>query len=171
MGYYITAHGTITMPRSLEAQALQALKMLNYDHDAKRGGEFGAGASKDPFDSKWYSWMPTRWHETVTNVEEVLDMVGFQTVKQRQAGLNVYTVTYDNKTGQEDVFLNCLAGYAQVEIEVVGEDGERWKWANAKAGSPLLHLNANVTYSPYATVTDLIAKEREYDKKARMMYA
>ena len=169
MGYFINAHGTITMPRSLEAEALNGLKMLNYNHEAKRGGLLCN--DKATFDTRWYSWMPTHWHETVTNVEEVLEMLGFQTEKQRQAGLNVYTVTYDNKTGQEDVFLNCLAGYAQVEIEVVGEDGERWKWANAKAGSPLLHLNANVTYSPYATVTDLIAKEREYDKKARMMYA
>jgi len=169
MGYFINAHGTITMPRSTDIEALHALKMLNYNHEAKRGGLLGNPEAT--FDTRWYSWMPTHWHETVASVEEVLEMVGFQTVKQRQAGLDVYTLTYDNKTGQEDVFLNCLAGYAQVDIEVVGEDGERWKWANAKAGSPLMHLKVNVTYSPYAAVTDLIAMEQEYDKKARMMYA
>ena len=171
MGYYINAHGTITMPRSLEAEALNALKMLNYNHEAKRGGLLGAGEKGATFDTRWYSWMPTHWHETVASVEEVLEMLGFGTVKQRQAGLNVYTVTYDNKTGQEDVFLNCLADYAQVDIEASGEGGERWKWANAKAGSPLMYLTADVTYSPHATVTNLIAKEREMTRKAMMMYA
>jgi hypothetical protein len=142
--------------------------MLNYDHDAKRGG---CGGPEATFETRWYSWMPERWHETVVSVEEVLDMVGFETEKQRQAGLNVYTVKYDSKTGQEDVFLNCLAGYAQVDIEVVGEDGERWRWANARAGAPLMHLAANVTYSPVATVADLIAKDRSIMEKSRRMYA
>jgi hypothetical protein len=169
MGYYINAHGTITMPRSLEAEALNGLKMLNYDHDAKRGGIMGNPEAT--FATRWYSWMPERWHEQVESVDEVLELLGFEITKSRQAGLNVYTLTYDNKTGQEDVFLNRLAEYAQVDIEVVGEDGQRWKWANAKAGAPLMHLAADVTYRPVGTVASLIHKEDEMMKKARAMYA
>jgi hypothetical protein len=169
MGYYITAHGTITMPRSLEQNALRALKTLNYDHEAKRGGLLGNPEAT--FETRWYSWMPERWHETVGSIEQVLELVGFSVTKTRQAGLNVYTLTYDSKTGQEEVFLNSLADYAQVDVEVTGEDGERWKWANAKAGAPLYHMNAEVTYREHDTVASMIRKEQDYNKRARMMYA
>jgi hypothetical protein len=169
MGYYINAHGTITMPKSMESEAVHALKMLNYDHDAKHGGVLGKPEAT--FETRWYSWMPERWHEAVESVEDVLGLIGFEVGKSRMAGLDVYTVNYDSKTGQEDVFLNCLAGYAQVDIEVVGEDGERWKWANARAGAPLMHLAASVTYSPVATVADLIAKDRKMMEESRRMYA
>jgi hypothetical protein len=159
MGYYINAQGTITMPRSLEAEALHALKMLNYDHETKRGGLLGNPDAT--FETRWYSWMPERWHEHVASVKEVLEMVGFGVTTEREDGLDVYIVTYDSKTGQEDVFLNCLAGYAHVEVEVVGEDGSRWMWANSKAGAPLHHLSAEVTYTYFDTVENLIAKERK----------
>jgi hypothetical protein len=169
MGYYITGHGHITIPRSLEDEALHALKMLNYDHEAKRGGLLGNPEAT--FETRWYSWMPERWHEKVTSVEQVLELVGFGVDKTRKAGLDVYTLTYDNKTGQEEVFLNCLADYAQVDVEFTGEDGLRWRWANPKAGAPLVNFDGEVVYKANGTVADLIRKEQEYNKKARMMYA
>jgi len=169
MGYYITAEGTIEMPRSLESEALHALKMLNYDHEQKRAGAFPK--TDDPFYSYRYSWMPERWHDTVKSVQDVLELVGFHVEKQRFSGLDVYTLTYDSKTGQEDVFLNCLAGYAQVEVEVVGEDGARWRWANAKAGSPLEYHEAITTYKRVATVGEMLAQQREWGKKMEGLYA
>jgi hypothetical protein len=168
MGYYINAQGTIEMPRSLEDEALHALKMLNHDHDAKRGG---GGRTGDPFEDRWYSWMPPRWHETVGSVQEVLELLGFGVTKTRKAGLDVYTLTYDNKTGQEEVFLNCLAQFAQVTVDAIGEDGERWRWANAKAGSTLEYQEAVVTYVRASTVGQMIEKEKAYRDEIWRTYA
>lgn len=168
MGYYITAHGTIEMPRSLDAEALHALKMLNYDHEQKRGS---GGRGGNPFEVRWYSWMPPRYHETVGSITEVLELVGFEVTKTRQAGLDVYTLAYDNKSGQEDVFLNCLADYAQVNIEVAGEDGARWRWVNAKAGSTLEYHEAVVTYNKTRTVPEMLEQDREWKKKMEELYA
>ena len=169
MGYYISAEGVIEMPRSLESEALHALKMLNYDHEAKRGGILGNPEAT--FETRWYSWMPERWHDDVASIGDVLELVGFGVDKSRMAGLDVYTLTYDNKTGQEEVFLNRLADYAQVDVEFTGEDGLRWRWANAKAGAPLVNYDAKMGYKENGTVADLIRKEQDYAKRARMMYA
>jgi hypothetical protein len=170
MGYYINAHGTIEMVRSLDTEATYALKALNYQHELKRGG---GGRSDDPFEAKWFSWMPPRYHEdpTIDSVEAVLAMLGFDVTMARKAGLNVYTVTYENKTGQEEVFLNTLAGYAQISIDVTGEDGARWRWVNAKAGAPLEYHEGLVTYKRYDTVAAMVEKERQYREEVRRTYA
>lgn len=169
MGYYITAHGHVTIPRSLESEALNALKMLNYDHEAKRGGVLGNPNAT--FETRWYSWMPERWHEDVASIGDVLELVGFEVGAARQAGLMVYTLDYDNKTGQEEVFLNCLADYAQVDVEFTGEDGLRWRWANAKAGAPLVNFDGEVVYKENGTVAEIIRRHAELWEKSRRMYA
>jgi len=168
MGYFINAQGTIEMPQSLEDEALYALKMLNHDHDAKRGG---GGRTGDPFEDRWYSWMPGRYHETVGSVQEVLELLGFGVTKARKAGLNVYALVYDNKTGQEEVFLNCLARFAQVTVDATGEDGQRWRWMNAKAGSPLEYQEAVVNYKRRETVAEMIEKDKAYRAEIWRTYA
>jgi hypothetical protein len=173
MGYYIVAHGTVQIPRSLEIEAVHALKMLNYHHEMKRGGTLGHGTPADPFEARWYSWMPARYHEDpeLKTVGDILEMLGFTTSVKRMAGLNVYTVDYDTKTGQEEVFLNVLADYAQISIDVTGEDAQRWRWVNAKAGAPLEHHAANVTYQRVATVREMVERERKMLEEARAQYA
>lgn len=173
MGYYVNAHGTIEMPRSMEIEAVHALKMLNYRHELKRGGMLGHGAPDDPFRSKWFSWVPERYHEdpSLNSVASILDMVGFTNTRSRMAGLNVYTVNYDNKTGQEEVFLNVLADYAQIRIEAVGEDGTRWLWVNAKAGAPLEYHEALITYRKHATVMEMVEQEMSALAKIGGQYA
>jgi len=170
MGYYITAEGVVEVPVSDEAAAVAALKALNHDHGMKRGG---GGRSDDPYEVKWYSWMPPRYHEdeNLRTVGDVLEMLGFGVHSGVKAGINIYSVDYDNKTGQEDVFLNCLARYAQVTVDVVGEDGARWRWANAKAGSPLEYHEAIVTYKMTKTVAEMLEQQREWQRKLEEMYA
>jgi hypothetical protein len=170
MGYYVTAQGTIEMPRSLEAEALHALRMLNYQHELKRGRR--SPATGNPFDDSWYAWIPERYHEDpdINSVQDILEMVGYEVTLARKAGLNVYTLLYDNKTGQEEVFLNCLAGYAQVSIDMLGEDGQRWRWVNAKAGAPLEWHDAIVTYERKGTVSKFIERDVEIHNKIRSQY-
>jgi hypothetical protein len=170
MGYYVTAHGTVILPRSLEGDAVNAVRMLNYQHEMKRGRR--SPKTGDPFADHWFAWMPERYHEdpNLRTVGDILEMVGFEVQAHRNAGLNVYTVTYDNKTGQEEVFLNVLADYAQVEIEAVGEDGERWKWVNVKAGAPLEYHTATITYGRYASVSQMVESERRTLDSIRGQY-
>jgi len=160
MGYYITAEGTIEMPRSLEDEALHALTMLNYAHEQKRAGSARYPPEYDPFETRWYSWMPPRYHETVGSVTEVLELVGFEVTKTRAAGLDVYTLVYDNKTGQEDVFLNRLAEFAHIVIEVKGEDGAMWRWVNTSVGHPLMEQQGVVQWVDHRTVDESLEQQR-----------
>jgi len=161
MGYFIKAEGVVSVPVDKEAAAVAALKALNHDHGMKRGG---GGRSDDPYEVKWYSWVPPRYHEdeNLRTVGDVLEMLGFGVHSGVKAGINVYSVDYDNKTGQEHVFLNAIAKYGHVVIEVKGEDGAMWRWANASAGLPLLEQRATIKWTTDRTVDEALAQERKW---------
>jgi hypothetical protein len=124
MGYYVDYQGTITIPSDKRDAILDALKNLNHQHDLKRGGR--SPATGDPYEDKWFSWMPSRYHETVSTPEEVLELLGFDlTPKTSQT----YTVYYSDKTGAEDVFLDTLVSAGGVvDLTCSGEEGEHWLW-------------------------------------------
>lgn len=167
MGYFITAEGVVEVPVSDEAAAVAALKALNHDHEMKRGGSFGAGSSPDPYESKWYSWVPSRYHEdeNLRTVGDVLEMLGFDVSCHTDGGINNYSVYYDNKTGQESVFLNTIAKYGKVSIKVRGEDGAMWRWYNGEYSAPLIEQEARVEWLNARTVADALAQEREWYKR------
>jgi len=142
-----------------EAGGVAALKALNHDHGMKRGG---GGSSDDPYENKWYSWMPPRYHENddLRSVRHILEMLGFEVGATRKADTNVYTVTYDNKSGQEDVFLNRLAEFAHIVIEVKGEDGAMWRWVNTSVGHPLMEQQGVVQWVDHRTVDESLEQQR-----------
>jgi hypothetical protein len=159
MGYYITAEGVVKVPVRDEAAAVAALKALNHDHGMKRGG---GGRGDDPYEVKWYSWMPPRYHENddLRSVRHILEMLGFEVSLDTDGVTNVYTVTYDNKTGQEDVFLNRLAEFAHIVIEVKGEDGAMWRWVNTSVGHPLMEQQGVVQWVDHRTVDESLEQQR-----------
>ena len=167
MGYFITAEGVVEVPVADEAAAVAALKALNHDHGMKRGGSFGYKQPSDPYESKWYSWMPPRYHEdeNLRTVGDVLGMLGFGVTCNTKGGINTYTVNYDDKTGQESVFLNTISKYGRVSITVRGEDGAMWRWHNAHIGKPLVEQEADVKWVDARTVEDALAQEREWYKR------
>lgn len=162
MGYFITAEGVVEVPVRDEAAAVAALKALNHDHGMKRGS---GGRGDDPYEVKWYSWVPPRYHEdeNLRTVGDVLEMLGFAVSPGVSSGVNVYSVAYDNKHGQEEVFLNTIAKYGHVVITVRGEDGEMWRWANASAGLPLVEQRADIRWVTDRTVDDALAQERKWN--------
>lgn len=124
MGYYVRYEGTITVPPAKHDNILEALKNLNHRHDLKHGGAFGANVSPDPYESRWFSWMPPRYHEQVESVWDVLELLGFDGTPNESG---VYEVYYDSKTGDEDLFLEELVrNGGEVDLYATGEDDHHW---------------------------------------------
>jgi hypothetical protein len=168
VGYYVTYEGEITFPSNREDEIVAALKALNHRHDLKTGGR--SPRTGDPYEDLWFSWLPSRYHEDerLDNVESFLIMLGFD-VNSTDADANGYTtiaVTYDNKIGSEEVFLNELAKFGWVDIYATGEDGDRWRYLS-KEGD-LLQYNGYVSYDDLrpTSTTDLLEQRAERSKFA-----
>lgn len=125
MGYYIRlVESTFAVPETTEV--LDVLKAMNTDpdmHELKRGGS----STKDGWTARWFSWMPENYHDEVDNVEQVFGLLGFET---RLDGGMVHLIDYDNKTGQEDLFLAAVAPFVAEGsfIEFHGEDDAMWRY-------------------------------------------
>jgi hypothetical protein len=125
MGYYVTLEDAdYTIPTKDLDVALERLKALNFRHDLKNGGQYPE--TGDPFEDKWFSWMPPRYHETAQSAAEVFEMLGF-TVETDEEGLHL--TGYDGKTGDEDTFLEAVADLVKPDsyLEWQGEEGHRWR--------------------------------------------
>lgn len=149
MGYYVTYEGEITFPSDREDEIVAALKALNHRHDLKTGGR--SPRSGDPYEDYWFSWMDSRYHEddSLQTVEDVLRLLGFDNFYTEITGdQTTLTVTYDNKMGSEDVFLNEISKFGEVDLYVTGEDGDKWRYLT-KDGE-LLSYNGYVSYDDLA---------------------
>jgi hypothetical protein len=122
MGYYVTLiESDWRIPE--RADVLDAVRRIDTDwHELKRGGSYGPNGTEE----SWFSWMNGDWTDCET-VAEVFHMLGFETHTQDGA-VNVYG--YDNKTGQEDLFLAAVAPFMPdgSYTEWRGEDGSSWRY-------------------------------------------
>ena len=161
VGYYVTYDGEITFPSHRDGEIVEALKALNHRHDLKGGGRHPK--SGDPYEDYWFSWMPPRYHEdeSLQTVADILMMLGFDT-NRTVADANGYTtieVTYDNKIGSEEIFLNELAKFGWVDIYATGEDGDKWRYLSTKGD--LLQYNGYVSYDDLRPIsTNKVLEER-----------
>jgi hypothetical protein len=120
MGYYIDlTNAEWEIPET--AEVLQALKgMVTKYHAIKRGGSSGG--------ESWFSWMSD---ESILNAEKVITIfndLGFETNETD----NGFTLeSYNDKTGQEDVFLAVVAPFCTdgSYVEIRGEDGSEWQYS------------------------------------------
>ncbi len=121
MGYYVEIEkSTAVIPAANLERAYQKMCALNTTHDhIKRGGCFGGGVQK----AKWFSWMDANYPDTCKDAQAVLEALGFYTHYENG---DLHIDGYDNKTGQEDLFLHSIQDDASGKIEWRGEDGERW---------------------------------------------
>lgn len=136
MGYYVQGYGNITIQKSNEEKAYQAMCALNDLDHLKRGGSWSALTDADGsrpsgmgfHPNRWFSWMDPNYPETCQDFLSVLNDLGFGVeVDSVSNGHTDYRVSYDNKSGQEDLFLEAIAPYVEGgSIEWFGEDGERW---------------------------------------------
>jgi len=125
MGYYvILQESTARIPADKLDEALTRLKALNHKPGVeKRGGSYGPNGKTE----SWFSWMDPNYDQTVTSAADVFRMVGFD-VTESPEGLTLDY--YDNKTGQEQLFIDEVADLFTQESYMTwrGEEGEFWQW-------------------------------------------
>jgi len=135
MGYYVhtTENVEFFLPKENIDKVYQKMCELNDFDDLKRGGMYGS--NNDPVEGeryrrdKWFSWMSPNYPETCKNMFEILQELGFYWNLDEEG--NVINIGYDyNKTGNEEYFLCCFAGFVAdgSEIEFKGEDESYWKF-------------------------------------------
>lgn len=123
MGYYVKGAGHIVFNSEDRKQAaFKALCELNKRDDLKEGGSYEEGAKVE----SWFSWMDSNYDKEARDLDHILEMLGFNIVNRSDDGL-ILIVDYDNKMGQEDLFLQTMAPFvAEMKIYWMGEDGRRW---------------------------------------------
>lgn len=135
MGYYINTMKTnFVIKKENFDDAYNALCALNANDSIKRGGRWSNEKSVKPSDSKsisnnpdkWFSWMIWNYDEVCTDLAAVLEMLGFDVFFDADGNIN--DIYYDNKSGQENIFLDALAAYVEDGSYILwhGEDDEMW---------------------------------------------
>lgn len=119
MGYYVNLQeSTVQLAKENLDEAFRCFHALetNYDH-LKHGGSRT---------EKWFSWM-NDWTEDCKNAIDVFERLGFDIIVHD--GFIEFD-SYDNKTGQEDLFFRAIAHLIPDESVMfwVGEDNHRWVW-------------------------------------------
>lgn len=138
MGYYISGNGMFTVSHDNLEPAYKALCELNDHDELKSGGSWGGendsttprpkGMSYHP--NKWFSWMDANYPNKCGDVFDILNALGFEIegIEHSGTGLSRYTIRYENKVGDEALFLEALSPYLVSGcIEWQGEEGERWR--------------------------------------------
>jgi hypothetical protein len=133
MGYFVEAvYSDYYIPAENVNEAFKRLCALNDLDDIKRGGSYGGeidsksprpdGLSYHPY--RWFSWMDANYPETCSNLNDILVSLGFD-IRTSSSG-DVHIVNYNDKMGQEDIFLDELSDISVGRIEWIGEDGNAW---------------------------------------------
>jgi|TARA_B100001964_G_scaffold25990_1_gene25916 hypothetical protein len=125
MGYYGQIESSTFMLKKEDyEEAYVAMCALNQFDSIKRGGSYHKDQDTGVVtESRWFSWMPDNYPDVLTTAEEIFTMLGFE-INTSDTGLEIYG--YDDKIGQEDLFLEACCPWASGNIEWRGEDGEIW---------------------------------------------
>ena len=129
MGYYTSITDSVLLVKQEDFDKVyQKMCELNDYHDLKRGGSFGSNndnveGERYPRD-KWFSWMDYNYPETCKDLSMILGQIGFD-IHYNEDG-NLVGLSYCNKTGNEDYFLSCFAGFTPSGsfIEFKGESDD-----------------------------------------------
>lgn len=123
MGYYVSGVGHLVIKKENLDAAYEALMALqDTPAEAKRGGSHSGGKQT----ASWFSWMPEDLR-TLPDVKSVFESLGFEISESSEGDIEIGL--YDNKTGQEDVFVAAAAPFIEDGLyEWTGEDGAFWRW-------------------------------------------
>jgi len=134
MGYYIsTEEVDFYMSKRHFPSAYKDMCLLNKYDKLKSGGRFGPDvkssrpAGLDYHPEKWFSWMDADYPAKLKTATEILQSLGFDLSFDEYG--NIINLHYDDKTGQQDLFLGVIAPYVRDNSYIVwrGEDGHVWK--------------------------------------------
>lgn len=122
MGYYVRiVKSTAIVPAENLERVYQIMCELNNHNELKYGGSWSGGRQN----KWWFSWMDENYPETCKDAKEIFEMMGFECSVSENGDLHLDY--YDQKTGQEGLFLNAITNYMTGMIRWVGEDGEVWE--------------------------------------------
>lgn len=116
MGYYVNLEDSNIFVDKKHFDAIyQKMCELNDYDDLKRGGSYGSNnvnveGERYPRD-KWFSWMEHNYPETCKDMFDILRALDFDWFLDTDG--NLISLNYYNKTGNEDYFLQCFAGYTR----------------------------------------------------------
>lgn len=134
MGYYVsTIDNDFFLDKNRFDDVYNKMCELNDYHDLKRGGSYGSNEDVDTTErypkNKWFSWMEYNYPETCKNLFDILQQIGFEYSLDENGNMNSISYPY-NKTGNEEYFLCCFAGFVKdgSYIEFEGEDYSHWKY-------------------------------------------
>jgi len=122
MGYDVRiTESTAYVPAVNLSRVYEKMCALNVTHDnIKHGGSWKGGACI----ARCFSWMDVNYPETCKDARDIFKMLGFLTNYDDHGNLHI--IGYDDKSGQEDLFLKAIEDDAVGEIKWLGEDGEKW---------------------------------------------
>ena len=125
MGYYVNIESSTFMILKKDYEdAYVAMCALNQFDNIKRGGSYHKDSETgEAVENKWFSWMLPNYPDTCLTAEDIFQELGFE-INTSETGLEIWG--YDNKTGQEDLFLEACCPWASGNIEWRGEDGDMW---------------------------------------------
>jgi hypothetical protein len=140
MGYYtrITETNMFISKDDFE-YCYEAMCKLNDRDDLKNGGSWGGGdgiSADKPrpkgmtyHPAKWFSWLDANYPEKCKTMQDILFELGFEDIKLDEDG-NLIDLWYDNKTGDEALFLQIISPYVKAGSYVnwIGEDGTRYQF-------------------------------------------
>lgn len=173
MGYYVNIEDSnIFLDKKHFEDVYKKMCELNDYDDLKRGGSFGG--NEDPVDgdkwnrSKWFSWMEYNYPEIYPDMNSILATMGFDTNYDEDGNLN--GLYYSDKTGSEDYFLSCFAGFVKDEsfIQWKGEENEDYYRYYFKDGEMIVQRATMVlTYSGEYDEVYEFGKPSESDLKTK----
>lgn len=128
MGYYINIEdSTFEIPADKLDDAYKAMCKLNESNEGKRGGSWPKPDPEPsgPHDGVWFAWMPWNYPEVCKDAQAIFEELGFYTHLDEEDG-SLHIDGYDNKAGNEDLFLEAVSRFATGYITWRGEEGEQW---------------------------------------------
>lgn len=131
MGYYVELTAAeFEIPEN--EQVLQVLKDLNHKPGVVKNGGSYAGGKKQ---KSWFSWLAPDYDQHVTSVYEMFEMLGFDCSLSTDQS-TVMLMGYDNKIGQEHLFIEAVAPYVAEGsyLQWRGEDGAEWRYVVEDGG-------------------------------------
>lgn len=126
MSYYVSlTNSTFTIKKDKLDDAYRAMCALNDIPGIKRGERYPRDESEpEPNENTWFSWMPWNYPSVYKSAMEIFTALGFHAVIE-DAGLML--VGYEDKAGQERLFIEAVAPYSTGFLEWRGEDGSMWR--------------------------------------------
>jgi len=102
--------------------AVAALKLLDKTGNKSGGGYYG----EDQPQRHWFAWVAENWVDT-DDIEELFEAWRYELERNDRGGYSVVCFNGE-KFGDDDQFWNALSPYMQGYVQMLGEEGEQWRW-------------------------------------------